>query len=279
MDFVIGFPPSPNKKCCLGDTKVYIREIVRLHGLPVSIISDRDPHFTSRFWKQLHESLGTRLNFSTTFHPQSDVQSGRVIQILENMLRACIINFESGWECYLPLAEFMYNNSFQSSIQMATYEALYGWRCRTPVHWVELSERRVIGLELIQEIEIDRLKTTSNRQKSYTDLKRREIEYSMGDRVFLKVSPWKKVLRFGCKGKLSPKFIGPYEIIERVGPVAYRLALPPELQKIYDVFHVSMLRRYHSDPSHVIPVKEFEVQRDLTYEEELVKILAQEVKS
>jgi len=109
-------------------------------------------------------------------------------------------------------------------------------------------------------------------------LKRKEIEYAVGDKVFLKVSPWKKVLRFGRKGKLSPRFIGPYEVIERVGPVAYRLALPPELDKIHNVFHASMLRRYRSDPSHVISREEIEVQPNLTYEEEPIQILAREVK-
>ncbi|KAK5774517.1 hypothetical protein PVK06_042372 [Gossypium arboreum] len=124
----------------------------------------------------------------------------------------------------------------------------------------------------------DCLKAASDRQKSYADLKRRDIEFNVGDRVFLKVSPWKKVLQFGRKGKLSPRFIGPYEIIERIGPVAYRLALPPELEKIHNVFHVSMLRRYRSDPSHVIPHTEIEVQPDMTYSEEPVKILAWEIK-
>ncbi|KAL4346362.1 hypothetical protein GQ457_17G000110 [Hibiscus cannabinus] len=124
----------------------------------------------------------------------------------------------------------------------------------------------------------DRLKTASDRQKSYVDLKRREIEYVVGDRVFLKVSPWKKVMRFGRKGKLSPRYIGPYEIVERVGSVAYRLLLPPELERIHDVFHVSMLRKYRSDPSHVMPVEEIELNPDLSYDEEPVEILASDSK-
>ncbi|XP_039043539.1 uncharacterized protein LOC120182718, partial [Hibiscus syriacus] len=114
--------------------------------------------------------------------------------------------------------------------------------------------------------------------KSYADLKRKEIEFQIGDKVFLKVSPWKKVLRFGRKGKLSPRFIGPYEIVKRVGPVAYQLALLPEMEKIHNVFHVSMLRKYRSDPSHIVTTEEIEVQSDLTYEEEPVQILAHEVK-
>ncbi|KAK5786146.1 hypothetical protein PVK06_040776 [Gossypium arboreum] len=113
---------------------------------------------------------------------------------------------------------------------------------------------------------------------SYADLKRKEIEYSVGDMVFLKVSPWKKILRFGKKCKLSPRFIGPYRVLKRVGPVAYQLKLPPELDRIHNVFHVSMLRHYRSDPAHVVPVTEIEIQTDLTFEEEPVQILAQDVK-
>ncbi|KAL5787294.1 hypothetical protein ACOSP7_004243 [Xanthoceras sorbifolium] len=264
--------------------ELYIREIVRLHGVPVSIISDRDPRFTSRFWKKFQEALGTRLSFSTAFHPQIDGQSERVIQVLEDMLRSCVIEFEGSWTDHLPLIEFAYNNSYQSSIAMAPYEALYRRKCRTPVCWTELGEDRLVGPDLIRQTEEkvkiikDRLKVASDRQKSYADLKRKEIEYEVGEKVFLKVSPWKKVLRFGRKGKLSPRFIGPYEIIERVGPVAYRLALPPELEKIHNVFHVSMLRRYRSDPSYRVQAESIEIRPDLTYEEEPVQILDREIK-
>ena len=127
---------------------------------------------------------------------------------------------------------------------------------------------------MIREI----LKVANDRQKSYADMKRKDIRYDIGEKVFLKVSPWKKVMRLGKNGKLSPRFIGPYEVIEKVGPVAYRLALPPELEKIHSVFHVSMLRRYRSDPSHVVSSETIELRPDLTYEEEPVDILAREVK-
>ena len=138
---------------------------------------------------------------------------------------------------------------------MTPYEALYGRKCRTPLCWTDLSEKKVIGPDLIQETEEtvkmirERLKVAADRQKSYTSLKRKDIQYDIGEKVFLKVSSWKKVMRFGKKRKLSPRFIGPYEVIEKVGPVAYRLALPPKLEKIHNVFHVSMLRRYRSNPS------------------------------
>ena len=124
----------------------------------------------------------------------------------------------------------------------------------------------------------ERLKVVADRQKYYVDLKRKDIQYEIGEKVFLKVSPWKKIMRFGRKGKLSPRFIGPYEVMEKVGPVAYRLALPPKLEKIHNFFHISMLRRYRSDPSHVVSSEIIELRSDLTYEEKLVEILAREVK-
>ena len=211
-----------------------------------------------------------------------DEQSERVIQIMEDMLRSCVIDYEGSWDRHIRLVEFVYNNSFQSSIGMAPYEALYGRKCRTPLCWTELSEKKVIGFDLIQETEEnvkmirERLKIANDRQKSYADMKRKDIRYEIGEKVFLKVSPWKKVMRFGKNGKLSPRFIGPYEVIEKVGPVAYRLALPPELEKIHSVFHVSMLRRYRLNPSHVVSSETIELRPDLTYEEEPVEILAQE---
>ena len=180
--------------------------------------------------------------------------------------------------------EFAYNNSFQSSIGTAPYEALYGWKCITLVCWTKLNEHKVIGPDIVKDTEEkvqvirERLKAASDRQKSYADLKRRDIAYEVGDKVFLKVSPWRKILRFGKKGKLSPRFIGPYEVLERIGPMVYRLALPPELAKLHNVFHVSMLRRYRSDESHILPVQDVQVQADLSYDEELKAILAREVK-
>ena len=170
------------------------------------------------------------------------------------------MEFPGSWDRYIPLIEFAYNNSYQSSIGVAPYEALYGRRCRTPMCWTELNEHKVIGLDIIKDTEEkvhvirQRLKVASDRQKSYADLKRKDIAYEVGDKVFLKVSPWRKVLRFKKKGKSSPRFIGPYEVLERIGPMAYWLALTPELAKLYDVFHMSMLRKYCYDESHILPV-------------------------
>jgi hypothetical protein len=259
--------------------QIYIGEIVRLHGVPVSITSDRDPHFTSKFWRSLQEALGTELKFSTAFHPQTDGQSERTIQTLEDMLRACVLEFRGNWDEHLPLMEFAYNNSYHTSIDMAPYEALYGRTCRTPICWSEVGERRLIGPEIVdmttEKVKIirQRLKTAQSRQKSYADKLRRDLEFQVGDRVFLKISPWKGIMRFGKKGKLSPRYIGPYEILARVGEVAYQLALPPELSQIHDVFHVSVLRKYMSDPSHVLTYQPVELREDLTYEERPVQIL------
>ena len=204
--------------------------------------------------------------------------------MLEDMLRSCVIDYEGSWDRHIPLVEFVYNNSFQSSIRMVPYEALYRRKCRTPMCWTELSEKKIISLDLIQETEEkvkmirEILKVAIDRQKSYADMRRKDIRYEMSEKVFLKVKPWNKVMIFGKKSKLSPKFIGSYEVIEKVGPLAYRLALPPKLEKIHNVFHMSMLRRYKSDPSHVVYSETIELRPDLTYEEEPVEILAQEVK-
>ena len=131
--------------------EIYIQEIVRLHGVPISIVSDRDSRFTSKFWKSLQNALGTRLKFSTAFHPQTDGQSERTIQILEDMLRACILDFQGSWSKFLPLVEFAYNNSYQATIGMAPYEALYGRKCRSPIHWYEAGERKYLGPELVEQ--------------------------------------------------------------------------------------------------------------------------------
>ena len=202
--------------------KLYINEIVRLHGVPLSIISDRGPQFTSHFWKSFQKGLGTQVNLSTTFHPQTDGQAERTIQTLEDMLRACVIDFKGSWDDHLPLIEFAYNNSYHSSIQMAPYEALYGRRCRSPVGWFEVGEAALIGpdsihdaIEKVQLIRY-RLKTAQSRQKSYADVRRKDLEFLIDDWIYLKVSPMKGVMRFGKKGKLSPRYVGPYKILKEL---------------------------------------------------------------
>ena len=144
------FSPIRNNFSLDRLAELYISEIVKLHGVPVSIVLDRDPRFTSRFWLKLQRALSTTLHFSTVFHPQIDGQSKRTIQTLKDMLMACVLDFKGRWMKYLPLAKFIYNNSYQASIGMAPYEALFGTKCRTPIYWDEVSERKLSSKELIK---------------------------------------------------------------------------------------------------------------------------------
>ncbi|KAC9949399.1 hypothetical protein E3N88_45037 [Mikania micrantha] len=264
--------------------ELYVREVVSRHGVPVTIISDRDTRFTSRFWRNFQEELGTRLLLSTAYHPQTDGQSERTIQTLEDMLWACIIDFGGSWDDYLPLAEFSYNNSYHSSIGMPPYEMLYGRKCRTPVCWGEVGQRELAHKNIVKATNerIDQihahLKVAQDRQKSYADKRRRPIEFQVGDFVLLKVSPWKGVIRFRKRGKLSPRFIGPFKIIARVGEVAYRLELPEELSGIHNTFHVSYLRKCLADESAYVPLEDIEIDDKLNYVEKPVAILDRKVK-
>nr|GEV29654.1 putative reverse transcriptase domain-containing protein [Tanacetum cinerariifolium] len=219
------------------------------HGVSISIISDRDSRFTLKFWQSMQEALGTRLDMSTAYHPQTDGQSELTIHTLEDMLRACVLDFGGSWDVHLPLVEFLYNNSYHSSVRCASFEALYGRKCRSPIMWAEVGEGQLIGPELVQETTEkisqikDRLKAARDHQKSCADKRRKPLEFSVGDYVLLKVSPWKGVVRFGKKGKLAHRFVGPFENIKKVGPVAYRLDLPEELNGVHDTFHVSNLKK------------------------------------
>ncbi|KAJ9546504.1 hypothetical protein OSB04_019047 [Centaurea solstitialis] len=264
--------------------RLYIADIVRLHGTPVSIVSDRDARFTSTFWQSFQREMGTRVNLSTAYHPQTDGQSERTIQTLEDMLRACVLDFGDSWEDHLPLIEFAYNNSYHSSIEAAPYEILYGRKCRTPLCWNEVGEKQLAGPEIVQITSDkinqvrERLKTARDRQKSYADKRRKDIEFKVGDRVMLKVSPWKGVIRFGKKGKLSPRYIGPYKIIERIGPVAYKLELPEGLRGVHNTFHVSNLRKCLAEPDAAIPLQEISVDPKLNFVEEPVAVVDRKIR-
>ena len=186
----------------------------------------------------MQEALGTKLSYSTAYHPQTDGQSERTIQTLEDMLRACIVDFRGRWSQYLTLVEFAYNNSYHSSIQMAPYEALYGRRCRSPIHWDEVGERKIIDPATIPWVEEayekvkvirQRLQTAQSRQKSYADHRRKDLEFEIGDKVFLRVIPLKGKIKGGKGKKLQPRYIGPFNILQRIGNVAYRLELPASL--------------------------------------------------
>jgi hypothetical protein len=249
-----------------------------LHGIPRTIVSDRGTPFVARFWEQLQKSLGTTVIRSSTYHPQTDGQMERVNQILEDMLRACVIHYGKNWDKCLSLAKFSYNNSYQSSLKMAPFEALYGRRCRTPLNWSQAEEREIFGPDLVLEAEDKvrvikkNLEAAQARQKSYHDRRRKPLQFEVGDHVYLKVSPTKGVQRFGTKGKLAPRYIGPYEIKETCGPVAYQLNLPPHMSAIHDVFHVSQLKKCVRVPTEVLAEPELEIEPDLSYHEHPVKI-------
>nr|GFB07846.1 reverse transcriptase domain-containing protein [Tanacetum cinerariifolium] len=183
--------------------RIYLKEVVTRHGIPVLIISDRDPRFASNFWRSLQNTL--------------------------DILRACAIDFGKGRVNHLPLVEFSYNNSYHATIKATPFEVLYGRKCRSPVCWTEVGEAQILGPELFQEttekiVQIkERMQAARDRQKSYADLKRKPMEFQVGDKVMLKVSPWKGVVRFGKRGKLNPRYVGPFKILERIGDVAYKL--------------------------------------------------------
>ncbi|KAD4889132.1 hypothetical protein E3N88_21205 [Mikania micrantha] len=236
--------------------EIYVKEVVSRHGVPVTIVSDRDTRFTSHFWKNFQEELGTRLLLSTAYHPQTDGQSERTIQTLEDMLRACIIDFGGSWDDYLPLAEFSYNNSYHSSLGMPPFEVLYGRKCRTPVCWGEVGPRELASKKVVKVTNerIDQirahLKAAQDRQKSYG-------------------------INEGGRSNSNPRFIGPFKIIARIGEVAYRLELPEELN---NTFHVSYLRKCLADESAYVPMEDLVIDDKLNYIEKPVAILDRKVK-
>ncbi|GKC45579.1 putative reverse transcriptase domain-containing protein [Tanacetum coccineum] len=229
--------------------RMYLKEVVTRHGIPVSIICDCDPRFASNFWRSLQKALGTNLDMSTAYHPQTDGQSERTIQNLEDMLRACVINFGKGGVNHLPLVKFSYNHSYHASIKAASFEPLYDRKCHSPVCW-----------------------------PSYTDLKRTPMEFQVGDRVMLKVSPWKGVVRFGKRGKLNPKYVGPFKVLEKVEAVAYKLKLPQELSRVHNTFHVSNLKKCYAYKPLAVPLDGFHIDDKLHFVEEPVEIKDCEVK-
>jgi transposase InsO family protein len=190
--------------------ELYIARILSLHGVPKTIVSDRGPQFVSKFWEEVYKALDTKLLHSLAYHPQTSGQTKRVNQILEDMLRACALEFPQKWDECLPLAEFSYNNNYQESIKMTPFEALYGRQCRTPLNWSEPGERCFFRPGMVKETKekvrriLHNLKEAQARQKSYADKRRKPLYFHVEDHVYLKVSPMKGVSRFGVKGKLAP---------------------------------------------------------------------------
>ncbi|GJR32198.1 putative reverse transcriptase domain-containing protein [Tanacetum coccineum] len=198
----------------------------------------------------LQKALCTRLDMSTVYHPQTDGQSERTIQTLEDMLHAYVIDFVKGWDKHLPLREFLYNNNYHTSDKAAPFEPLYGRKIQA-VH---------------------------DRQKSYVDVRRKPLEFQVGDKVMLKASPWKGVIRFGKRGKLNPRYIGPFKVLAKVGTVAYKLELPRQLSRVHSTFHMSNLKKCLSDESLKITLDEIHIDEKLHFVEEPVEIWTREVK-
>ncbi|GJS09963.1 putative reverse transcriptase domain-containing protein [Tanacetum coccineum] len=241
--------------------RLYTDEIVARHGVPMSIILDRDARFTSRLWQTFQKALGMRLDMSTAYHPQTDRQSERINQTLEDMLRACVIDFGGSWDVHLLLAEFFYNNNYHTRIWCTLFEALYGRKCRLPVLWAKIREGSLIGPELVQEttdkvvVIKENLKAARDHQKSYADNRRKPLEFEVRDRVMLKVSPWKGVVHFGKKDFLSV------------------------LSGVHDTFQVSNLKKCLADASLYVPLDKIKVDKTIHFVEEHVEIMDREIKS
>nr|GEV78378.1 putative reverse transcriptase domain-containing protein [Tanacetum cinerariifolium] len=233
---------------------------------------------------QKEKDLGTSLYMSIAYHLEINRQSKRTIQTFEDMLRACAINFEKGWVNHLSLVKFSYNNSYHASIKAVPFEALYGRKCRSPICWTEVREAQLLGQELIQEttekiIQIkQRMQAAHDRQKSYADLKRKPMEFQIRDRVMLKVSPWKGVVRFGKRGKLNARYVGPFKVLDKVGTIAYKLELSQELSSVHNTFHMSNLKKCHADEPLDVPLDGLYFDNKLHFMEEPIKIVDQEVK-
>eukprot|EP00253_Pinus_taeda_P015903 PITA_15903 len=243
---------------------IFMQNIFRLHGLPKNIISDRDVKFTSAFWKTLFVELGTQLSFSTAYHPQTDGQTERVNQMVEDMLRAYVMQQPTRWEDYLHLVEFAYNNGYHTSTQMSPFEVMYGRKCRTPTSWGGPEDKLSLGPEMLKEMEDMvkkvrvNLKAAQDRQKNFADRKRRFKEFQIGDHVYIRIQAKRSTLQWSGCAKLAPRYCGPFRILAWVGPVAYQLALPSHI-RVHNVFHVFVLKKYVYDPRHVIRWQEIQV--------------------
>ncbi|KAL1190115.1 hypothetical protein V5N11_015536 [Cardamine amara subsp. amara] len=281
MDFVTGLPVCDKKNAiwvivdrltkaahflpmCKKDsverlTELYVKEIVRLHGVAASIVSDRDSKFSGKFWRELQKKFGTKVHMSTAHHPQTDGQSEHTIQTLEDILRACVLDWGDRWIDHLGLAEFSYNNSYHASIGMSPFEASYGRPCCTPVCWTQVGERSILGRDFVQDtterikVVKAKMKESQDRQKGYADQHHRDLE-------------------------LSPRYIGPYKILERIGPVAYKLEFPPVMFAFHKVFHVSMLKKCITSRDTVLPSVPSELHANMSIAGRPVKVIGKKKK-
>nr|GEU96101.1 putative reverse transcriptase domain-containing protein [Tanacetum cinerariifolium] len=263
---------------------------LRVRALMMTIHNDlpkriyQDSHFTSRFWRSLQKASKTNLDMSTAYHPQTDGQSERTIQTPEDMLLACVIDFGSSWDCHLPFVKFSYNNSYHASIKVAPYKALYERKCRSPVCWSEVGDSQLTGPELIRDttekiFQIkNRLLAACSRQKSYPNKILKLLEFKVGDIVLLEVSPWKGVVYFRKREKLSPRYIGLFKILARVGPIAYTLELPEELKGIHSTFHFLNLKKCLAKGDVIVLMDEIQLDDKLHMIEEPVEVMDREVK-
>nr|GEU35292.1 putative reverse transcriptase domain-containing protein [Tanacetum cinerariifolium] len=232
------------------------KELIRVRALAVTVHNNLPSKFKMHKLKRTRRKILVPKDFlAKGSHLKLDLMSERTIQTLEDMLRTCVMDFGSDWDKHLPLAEFSYNNSYHTSIKAAPFEALYERKCRSH----------------------NRLLAARSRQKSYADVRRKPLDFKVGDKVMLKVSPWKGVIRFGKRRKLSPCYIGPFKILSRVGPVAYKLELPRELQGIHNTFHVSNLKKCLSDEDLIIPLDKVRIDEKLHFIEELIEIMDREI--
>ncbi|GJU57413.1 putative reverse transcriptase domain-containing protein [Tanacetum coccineum] len=278
IDFVIKLPKS-SQGC---DTIWVIVDRLTKSAIFVPIRETDPLEKLARMY--LKEALGTSLAMSTAYHLETDGQSERTIQTLEDMLRACVIDFGKGWVNHFLLVKFSYNNSYHASIKAAPFEALYGRKCRSPFCWAEVGEVQLTGPEIVQEttekivVIKQRMQAARARQKSYADLKRKPMEFQIGDKVMLKVSPWKGVVHFGKRGKLNPRYVRPFKVIERVGSIAYKLELPGELTRVHNTFHVSNLKKCYAEEPLAVPLDGLHFDDKLQFVEEPVEIMDREVK-
>ncbi|GJZ53450.1 putative reverse transcriptase domain-containing protein [Tanacetum coccineum] len=234
-------------------TRLYIKEIVSRHGVPIFIISDHDSHFTSRLRQSLLNAMGTQLDMSMTYHPETDGQSERTIQTLKDMLRARVIDFGKGWDKHLPLVEFSYNNSYHASIKATPFEALYGRKCRSPICWAEVGDSQLTRPEIIQETteKIVQIRQAACKRNKRSTKKLRQYKVKAS-----RISSWRS-----CYVEME-----------------YKLELPEELSSIHNTFHVSNLKKCLSEESLIIPMKELQLNDKLNFVEEPVEIMDHEIK-